>query len=309
MGCGSWSSNDFRDYTMSKRMTLESNGKLSSHYTHQDIFVQRSLHPELNPKNILRECCDSDDHPNSFPVILALDVTGSMGDSAAEVAKQLNPIMTKLYEEIPDVQFMVMAIGDLECDNSPLQVTQFESDIRIAKQLDLVYFEGGGGGNPYESYTEAWYFGSYHCVLDCWKRGKKGLIITMGDEILNPVLFESDVAKFIGYPQNNSQFDLNEDIETTVLYEYASEYYDICHINVEHGYRRDNDSRIKRSFENVIGEGYFYSSTVNGISETIIDIIKTKYENSKGTQIPVVGETIEGSKAEPNRNDGGEIGW
>lgn len=50
----------------------------------------------LDPKNVIRECCDTEEHPNTIPVILALDVTGSMGQAAVEVAKKLNVIMTKL---------------------------------------------------------------------------------------------------------------------------------------------------------------------------------------------------------------------
>lgn len=83
---------------------------------------------------------------------------------------------------------MIMGIGDLAYDGCPIQVSQFESDIRIAEQLDKIYFEFGGGGNSFESYTAAWYFGSRHTKLDCLNRGKKGIIITMGDEQLNPYL-------------------------------------------------------------------------------------------------------------------------
>ena len=43
-----------------------------------------------------------------------------------EVAKQLNIIMTKLYEKVKDVEFMVMGIGDFAYDRYPLQVSQFE---------------------------------------------------------------------------------------------------------------------------------------------------------------------------------------
>lgn len=81
-----------------------------------------------------------------------------------------------------------MGIGDLSYDRFPIQASQFESDIRIAEQLEKVYFEFGGGGNFYESYTAAWYFGARHTKLDCWNRGKKGIIITIGDERLNPYL-------------------------------------------------------------------------------------------------------------------------
>ena len=49
-----------------------------------------------------------------------------MGSAAAEVAKKLNEVMTRLYEEVTDVEFLVMGIGDLAYDNAPIQASQFE---------------------------------------------------------------------------------------------------------------------------------------------------------------------------------------
>lgn len=49
----------------------------------------------------------------------------------------------------------------------------------LPEQLDKVYFEYGGGGNGFESYSAAWYFGTHHTKLDCWNRGKRGIIITI----------------------------------------------------------------------------------------------------------------------------------
>jgi hypothetical protein len=129
----------------------------------------------------MRLCCDSEEHPETVPVILALDVTGSMGKAAEKIAKKLNVIMTKLFGEVKDIEFMTIGIGDLAYDSYPIQATQFESDIRIAEQLGKIYFEFGGGTNPYESYTAAWYFGLHNTELDCWKRNKKGIIVTIGD--------------------------------------------------------------------------------------------------------------------------------
>ena len=226
MGSGVWREDTFRSYSRRVGRTVDSSGRLAGDMNNQEMFVARSLDPILNPRDVLRECCDSEEHPNTVPVILALDVTGSMGQAAVEVAKQ----------------FMIMGIGDFAYDRAPLQVSQFESDIRIAEQLDKVYFEFGGGGNGYESYTAAWYFGVNHVKLDAWNRGKRGLIITMGDEELNPYIPGRNLAEVTGRPVPGN-------VETKTLYKAAIEKYDIYRIGdtiidiVKNHAGRDNVAR------------------------------------------------------------------
>lgn len=281
MGSGSWTTTSFTSYSSSSKCgaTLDSLGRLtgSGVSSNQNIYKQRQIHADLFPKNIVRECRDTDEHPNTIPVILGLDVTGSMGDTAVEVAKSLNLIMTKLYSEIEDVEFCIMGIGDLYCDHAPIQMSQFESDVRIAEQLDKVYFEFGGGGNAYESYTAAWYMGLCHTDLDCWKRGKKGIIITLGDETLNPYLNKDKINNFTGDT-------CQDDIKTNLLYEEASKKFDIYHINVNHrSYKWLLDDDIPSSFKNVIGESHYYESTLNSLPDVISEIIIKASSNNKAT--------------------------
>ena len=153
MGSGTWNRASFDDYSRRAGRRVSASGDILGVFSAQDMFKSRHLADLLNPYGVVRECCDSEEHPETVPVILALDVTGSMGSAAVEVAKRLNKVMTKLYEQTKDVEFMIMGIGDLAYDRAPIQASQFESDIRIAEQLDRLYFEGGGGGNDFESYT------------------------------------------------------------------------------------------------------------------------------------------------------------
>ena len=97
MGWGEWDTNSFIRYSTSKGLATDSLGFVTSSVSNQEMFKARSLDPVLDPNNVIRECCDSEDHPNTLPVVIALDVTGSMGQAAVEVAKKLNGIMTKLY--------------------------------------------------------------------------------------------------------------------------------------------------------------------------------------------------------------------
>lgn len=276
MGCGSWTSDSFKSYSKSVGRSVSKSGVIDSVYSNQEMFKARYLDSALDPKNVIRECCDSEEHPNTLPVILALDVTGSMGEAAVEVAKKLNVIMTKLYKDVKDVEFMIMGIGDLAYDDCPIQVSQFESDIRIAEQLDKIYFEFGGGGNSFESYTAAWYFGSRHTKLDCLNRGRKGIIITMGDEQLNPYL----PYKGRGHGLSEVTGDnLQSDVETKDLYEEAFKKFNIYHLDVNHG-RRWDEAEIEKSYKKYLDDTHFRKVTMDSITNEIVDIIVNEVENN-----------------------------
>ncbi len=264
MGGGSWTTTAFANYSTSTRgVSLDALGNLDTSMSNQEMFKAREVDKALNPYDVTRECLDSEEHPETVPIILALDVTGSMSEAAVEVAKKLNTIMTKLYEDLKDVEFCIMGIGDLYCDRGPIQISQFESDIRIAEQLDKLWFEFGGGGNYWESYTAAWYMGSRHCKLDCWNRGKKGIIITIGDERLNPYLQSNELMLQTGD-------DLEADIGTNDLFKEASEKFNIYHIQVDHGRGWDIDNIVK-SWD-ILGDN-FKLANMDNIADVIVDII------------------------------------
>lgn len=300
MGGGSWTSDAFATYSTSVGRSYDSitgtvtavSGKSS--FSAQDMYKSRRLEECLNPRKVLRECCDSTEHPETIPVILALDVTGSMGETAVEVAKNINAVMTRMYKEVKDIEFMIMGIGDLACDHAPIQISQFESDIRIAEQLDKVYFEFGGGGNSYESYTAAWYMGARHCKLDCWNRGKRGIIITMGDEQLNPYLPKADLIDATGD-------ELQADIETKDLYEEVIKKFDVYHIDVDHRWSRDPE--ITPTWRAYLDEDHYKSVKTNDVTNTIVDIILKAVANA-GEDFIVSSEN---SGIQTNEN--GEIIW
>ena len=270
MGSGKFTASAFAAYsTATKCAATLSDGMLDLRgMSVQDVYKSRDLDPALRiTGKTVRECRDSDEHPATVPVILALDVTGSMGPAAMEVASALGKVMTELYKSVKDVEFMVMAIGDFAYDDAPVQVSQFESDVRIAEHLDKVFFEGGGGGNDYESYTAAWFVGARHTDLDCWKRGKKGLIITIGDEPLNPYISAYDMRTKI------DDIELQGDVETKALRKEVADKYEVAHIHVTHGHgsnaRQGEVERTCRMYDVPLTV-----CTVNAISDVIIKLVQ-----------------------------------
>lgn len=298
MGSGNWTTTSFVDYSRSTGKNVTSTGRVTSSNL-QDFYKQRTIHDDLVPYKKIRECCDGEDHPATIPVILALDVTGSMGSACIRTAQKLNEIMTSLYKEIPDVEFMIMGIGDLAYDRCPIQASQFEADVRIAEAVDRVYMEHGGGGNAYESYTAAWYFGLHNTALDCWKRGKKGIIITMGDEPLNPYLPGAKLQKVLG-----CQSDQN--VNTEDLYKEVLDKFEVYHLAIndyDSSYRYYKND-IETSWGKLFGDHY-KAVTLDELPQAIVACITA----SKNSEIPVDNSWLETPvEAEPAKVDD-YIGW
>lgn len=275
MGGGSWTSKAFANYVVDTR-SCSLDDYTTTTYSTQDIFKTNKLNGLLNPYNVMRECRDSEEHPNTLPVILALDITGSMGGASVAVAQQLGKIMEGIYadESTPDVEFCIMAIGDLAYDYEPIQMGQFESDIRIAEQVDAIYFEGHGGGNAYESYTAAWYMGLNHCDFDCWKRGRKGVIITLGDELPNPYLPMNGNHKGLSSATGDK---LQADIETKDLLPEVREKFNVYHISVNdpqssYSYNnRRND--VDGEWKKLLGDDCYFVCGLNDLGKTISGIV------------------------------------
>ena len=140
MGMGSWNADSYANVSVAR-----------SKKSREEVFQQRSINKDFDPKRVvMRESCDSDDNPNSTAIIIGLDVTGSMGMVAEKIAKKgLGTLVESIHDRKPvtDPHIMMMAIGDINCDRAPLQVTQFEADLRISDQIVDLWLEGGGGGN------------------------------------------------------------------------------------------------------------------------------------------------------------------
>lgn len=288
MGSGAWTTDAYCSY-MSTTKSITNTATLNSRSVNQ-FYTASHIDPMLDPNGVkIRECRDSSEHPNTIPIILGLDVTGSMGSACAAVARQLDSIITKLYSDVKDVEFMVMGIGDFAYDDAPLQVSQFESDVRICDQLGKIWFERGGGGNAFESYTAAWYFALNHTDLDCWKRGKKGIIITLGDEPLNPYLPGRTFGRVFGYG--------SQDIDTVELYKDASEKFDIYHIIITDpesaGMRYLN--RSKDAWGKVLDGQHLFVNRSDELPEVIHDIVIGHIDETvKTTETNTVIRTEEG---------------
>lgn len=263
MGSGSWSSSAWSSHasTVSSKPTAS-------------IFVKRSIDDYLNPKGIkFRESCDSDEHPNSCPIIVALDVTGSMGEIAGMIARKgLGIVFNEILDRKPveDPQLMFMAVGDVLCDDAPLQVSQFESDNKIIEQLEKIYIEHGGGGNNSESYDLPWYFAAKHTKIDSWtKRHKKGYIFTIGDEMFPEEVSKDNLDKFIGDT-------VQSEVKSVDSLKMAEQMYHVFHIIIAEGNGVESMGldTVKESWQKHLGQRAMVLDDANKLSELIVSTIQ-----------------------------------
>lgn len=228
MGSGSWTDDDFRTYS-----TTKLKGK-----TTREVYSNSKAKDDFDPINVkCRESRDSDEHPDSNAIILAFDVTGSMSNILDNMVRRLGDFLKDTMDRKPlnDPQILCAGIGDIIWDKSPLQITQFESDIRIAEQLTEIWLECGGGGNNWESYNLPWYFAAMKTSIDCFeKRNRKGVLFTIGDEDVPENLTSGQIKKIFG---DNSQGITNEE-----LLKVVKRSYDVYHLITQEGYNyRDNN--------------------------------------------------------------------
>lgn len=280
MGSGTFDAGAYRSYA---RSTV---GK-----TTEDVFSSRGIHKDLNPKGVkIRESRDSADNPNSTPLIVAIDVTGSMGMIADYLAREgLGTLFKEILEHKPisDPHLMFMAVGDANYDSAPLQVSQFEADNRIVEQLTQIFIEHGGGGNKSESYSLPWYFAANHTEIDSFiKRGKRGYLFTVGDEETPPALTKDQIKTIIGdSPQENIS---PED----ALHE-AQRKYDCFHIVIKQGdYAKRSLDSVMSTWTNLLGQRVIPLADYKKISETIVGAIEMAEGNDADSLKARYGVTV-----------------
>jgi hypothetical protein len=204
MGSGRWDHNAYE----AAELYRKANGR--SAFDYHDRVLSRTprnqwrAHPDLEPYGVgVRESRDSAEHPASLAISVLFDVTGSMGGVPRVLQTKLADLhgllLRKGYVDPQQIQIMFGAIGDAYSDRVPLQVGQFESDNRMDDQLGEIVLEGGGGGQMRESYELAMYFMARHTVLDCHeKRGKRGYLFLIGDEMPYPNVNPQQVSRILG---------------------------------------------------------------------------------------------------------------
>ena len=256
MGSGRWSADV---YETAERLR---GGKSAFGYSDSGA---RCVHPDLDPFDAgKRESRDSDEHPDSLAIAVLFDVTGSMGSVPRTLQKKLPNLLGLLKDGgyAADPQLMFGAIGDATCDRAPLQVGQFESDNRMDKDLERILLEGGGGGQKTESYELAMYFMARHTVTDCFeKRGKRGYLFVIGDEMPYPQVKPREVSSWIGD-------ELPQPVGIRNLVAQLTRRWDTYYI-LPAGASYAGDGQVLGSWRGLLGQNVIELSDLDAVCETI----------------------------------------
>ena len=259
MGNARWSDADW-----------QAHARVARSQSRSQIFTQSRLAPELDPARIkYRESCDSEANPQSTPIILAVDETGSMGVLAEVIIKQgLGTIMKAIYDRRPvtDPHILCMALGDAFTDSAPLQATQFEASVEpLTNQVRKLFLEGNGGGNGGESYALAWLFAASKTKCDAFAKGRKGFLFTIGDEAPHRTVTREQAQQFAGV-------SVEADLDARSLLGALKDDWQVFHLIVETSSTQEQNAVQK--WRELLGERAIVVSDVERLPEVIVSLVQ-----------------------------------
>lgn len=129
------------------------------------------------------------------PLIVAVDVTGSMAHWPFEIFDRLPLLFNTLSQYREDMEICFAAIGDAAVDKWPLQVTTFASGFDLEQQLGSLYGEGGGGDFP-ESYGLFAHWVNTHVTIP--NAGDTPFLIVFGDATMHKTVPAKQINHYLG---------------------------------------------------------------------------------------------------------------
>lgn len=223
MGNGRWNSSAWANYQTAYVDPVPKARRFAS-----------GMDPANDPSKFkIRESRISAANPRPTPVGLGLDQTGSMGELAQKLMTGgMDRTMREIYgrQPISDAHLLIGAIGDSKGDVAPLQMTQFEADLRLADGVKKLWLEGNGQGNDGESYALFVLAMALRTSCDAIElQGRRGVIFTAGDEPVHQVYTREEIERVVGIRIERAQMTAAE------IYALASRNWDVFHIVVKDG--------------------------------------------------------------------------
>jgi hypothetical protein len=129
------------------------------------------------------------------PLVIACDITGSMGDWPATIFSKLPYLEFEGQEYLgEDMEISFAAVGDIYANTYAVQVRKFAKGKEMKVELEKLVVEGGGGGSSEESYDAMALYYARNC--ECPEAVRKPIFIFIGDEGLYDTLSKADAKKW-----------------------------------------------------------------------------------------------------------------
>ncbi|KYK25449.1 hypothetical protein AYK26_05935 [Euryarchaeota archaeon SM23-78] len=164
------------------------------------------------------------------PLIVAVDVTGSMERWPAEIFDRLPLLYQTLSQYRPDLEVCFAAIGDAYSDEYPLQINNFGKGVALEDHINALYPEGGGGGQIHETYE---LFGHYilnHCKTP---KAKNPFLLIFGDEKFYENVNPDQAEHFMGYRPEKA-------IESKSMWKNLMQKFNMFYLQKPYGWGDNN---------------------------------------------------------------------
>lgn len=173
------------------------------------------------------------------PLIVAVDVTGSMQRWPFEIFDRLPLLYNTLSQYRPDLEISFAAIGDGVVDRWPLQTTGFSKGFELEKHLKALYGEGGGGDEP-ESYGLFAHWAASHVRTP---NAERPFLIVFGDASMHPIVPAAQIRHFMGD-------DVGQDVDAIAAWHSVAAHWNTWFLRRPGGTRGD---RVDRQWSDAIG--------------------------------------------------------
>ena len=234
-----------------------------------------TIHQDLDPSRLnkagrnVRESRDSDVSTESLGIGIVFDGTGSMYEHPTLFAKKLAGLMTVLVKDgfVKNPHLLFGQICDYT-DTHVLQLGQFEADNKMDTALTSMALLGGGGGSAgsHEAYELILWYMANHVEMDCLeKRGEKGWLFMIGDEMANDYLTPDKVKKVFG-------LDIPAPVALKDILKDLKEKFHV-HWILPSGTMHWDDQKVRSHLRDCYGENVHFLEDPTAICETIAGII------------------------------------
>lgn len=233
-----WRGSSRYDFDQKNRTTLDDFAKKSA------ARGPRSYEFDNAPGKIVDPRGKTISSKSQNPIVVGVDVTGSMSTWPAEIFDRLPLVYQTLSQYREGLEISFSAIGDAYADDYPLQVNDFGKGLKLEEHIKALYPEGGGGGSGEESYDLWGYFMLEHCKVP--EAIDKPFLFLFGDEGFYDQVHPKQVQQYIG--------DTIERSDTHHLFRKLAEKYDFYLLHKPYGGWNKSDEYIVKQWAGAIGQ-------------------------------------------------------